>query len=246
MSLRLRSFLRVTVVAVLASFSVFVFEAHAKSQVFTWETELCRASTRYDDQKVTAAQLGATLKLNADRLVSIYDEDNTQAQDDAEHRKNQAILQNPRNFIAHPIIETVRQRMIARDQFFYDLQKAKRNAQRSNDYQMLNQFAPSQSPRCQPITKLLQSPSSAIKTAQAMQLLKASCRDNADPLDCVARSQRAWAQSASAMQSELLNYHWHNCVNHQQPSFTEAEQKAAEKAFGQTVGKIRYYDCEEP
>ena len=220
--------------------------AVAKPQTFAWDAEMCRASVRYDDQKFSAAQIDATIKLIDDRLISIYDEKNTQSKDDTEHQRLQSILTDPRHFVAHPVIEKVRQRMIARDQFFYDLQKVKRDAQRSNDYQMLNQFAPSQSPRCQPITKLLQSPSSAVKTAQAMQLLKASCRDNADPLDCVARSQRAWAQSASAMQSELLNYHWHNCVNHQQPSFTEAEQKAAEKAFGQTVGKIRYYDCEEP
>ena len=47
--------------------------ALAKPQVFKWDTELCRASVRYDDQKVTAAQLDATLKLNADRLISLYD-----------------------------------------------------------------------------------------------------------------------------------------------------------------------------
>ena len=155
--------------------------ALAKTQVFKWETELCRASASYDDQKVTAAQLDATLKLNADHLTSIYDEKNTQAQDDAEHRKNQAILQDPRNFIAHPVIETVRQRMIARDQFFYDLQRIKRDAAHKNDYAILNQFAPSQRPQCQNIVQILQSPPSAEKTAKALQLLKASCRDNADP-----------------------------------------------------------------
>ena len=220
--------------------------ALAKTQVFKWETELCRASASYDDQKVTAAQLDATLKLNADHLTSIYDEKNTQAQDDAEHRKNQAILQESRNFIAHPVIETVRQRMIARDQFFYDLQRIKRDAARKNDYAILNQFAPSQRPQCQNIVQILQSPSSAEKIAKALQLLKASCRDNADPSDCVARSQRAWAQSEAKMTQELLHYHWHNCVNRQQPDLSEKEQKAADKAFAQSVGKIRYYDCDEP
>ena len=220
--------------------------ALAKTQVFKWETELCRASASYDDQKVTAAQLDATLKLNADHLTSIYDEKNTQAQDDAEHRKNQAILQDPRNFIAHPVIETVRQRMIARDQFFYDLQRIKRDAARKNDYAILNQFAPSQRPQCQNIVQILQGPPSAEKTARALTLLKASCRDNADPSDCVARLQRAWAQSEAKMTQELLHYHWHNCVNRQQPDLSEKEQKAADKAFAQSVGKIRYYDCDEP
>ena len=220
--------------------------ALAKTQVFKWETELCRASASYDDQKVTAAQLDATLKLNADHLTSIYDEKNTQAQDDAEHRKNQAILQESRNFIAHPVIETVRQRMIARDQFFYDLQRIKRDAARKNDYAILNQFAPSQRPQCQNIVQILQGPPSAEKTAKALQLLKASCRDNADPSDCVARSQRAWAQSEAKMTQESLHYHWHNCVNRQQPDLSEKEQKAADKAFVQSVGKIRYYDCDEP
>ena len=220
--------------------------ALAKTQVFKWESELCRASASYDDQKVTAAQLDATLKLNADHLISIYDEKNTQAQDDAEHRRNQAILQDPRNFIAHPVIETVRQRMIARDQFFYDLQRIKRDAARKNDYAILNQFAPSQRPQCQNIVQILQGPPSAEKTAKALTLLKASCRDNADPSDCVARSQRAWAQSEAKMTQELLHYHWHNCVNRQQPDLSEKEQKAADKAFAQSVGKIRYYDCDEP
>ena len=220
--------------------------ALAKPQVFKWETEMCRASVRYDDQKVTAAQLDATIKLNDDRLISIYDEKNSQAQDDAEHQKNQAMLQEPRHFIVHPMIETVRQRMIARDQFFYDLQRVKREAARKNDYQLLNQFAPSQRPQCQNIVQILQSPPSAEKTAKALQLLKASCRDNSDPADCVARSKRAWAQSENRMNHELLNHHWHNCVNGQQPNVSEKEQKAADKAFTQTVGKIRYYDCEEP
>ena len=112
--------------------------AVAKPQVFKWETEMCRASVRYDDSKVSAAQLDATIKLNDDRLISIYDEKNSQAQDDDEHQKNQAMLQDPRHFIAHPAIETVRQRMIARDQFFYDLQRVKREAARKNDYQLLN------------------------------------------------------------------------------------------------------------
>ena len=140
--------------------------ALAKPQVFKWDTELCRASVRYDDQKVTAAQLDATLKLNADRLISLYDAKNTQEQDDAEHLYNQKILQKPSNFIPHPIIETVRQRMIARDQFFYDLQRVKREAARKNDYQLLNQFAPSQRPQCQNIVQILQSPPSAEKTAK--------------------------------------------------------------------------------
>ena len=213
--------------------------ALAKTQVFKWESELCRASASYDDRKVTAAQLDATLKLNADHLISIYDEKNTQAQDDAEHRRNQAILQDPRNFIAHPVIETVRQRMIARDQFFYDLQRIKRDAAHKNDYAILNQFAPSQRPQCQNIVQILQSPPSAEKTAKALQLLKASCRDNADPSDCVARSQRAWAQSEAKMTRELLHYHWHNCVNRQQPDLSEKEQKAADKASVQSAGTIR-------
>ena len=220
--------------------------ALAKPQVFRWDTELCRASASYDDQKVTAAQLDATLKLNADRLISIYDEKNTQEQDDAEHLYNQKVLQKPSNFIQHPMIETVRQRMIARDQFFYDLQRVKREAARKNDYQILNQFAPSQRPQCQNIVRILQSPPSAEKTAKALQLLKASCRTNSDPADCVARSQRAWAQSEAKMTQELLHYHWHNCVNHQQPELSEAEQKLADKAFAQSVGKIRYTDCDEP
>lgn len=197
--------------------------ALAKTQVFKWESELCRASASYDDRKVTAAQLDATLKLNADHLISIYDEKNTQAQDDAEHRRNQAILQDPRNFIAHPVIETVRQRMIARDQFFYDLQRIKRDAAHKNDYAILNQFAPSQRPQCQNIVQILQGSPSAEKTARALTLLKASCRDNADPSDCVARSQRAWAQSEAKMTQELLHYHWHNCVNRQQPDLSEKE-----------------------
>lgn len=226
--------------------ALMVGTAIAQPKVFRWDAEMCRASVRYDDQKVSAAQIDATLKLMDDRLISIYDEKNTQAQDDAEHQRLQSVLNDPRHFVTHPMIEKVRQRMIARDQFFYDLQKVKRDAQRSNDYSKLNQFTSSQSPRCQPITQLLQSTSSAEKTAKALQLLKASCRDNADPRDCVARSQRAWAQSESAMQAELLHYHWHNCVNGQQPKLSESEQKVAEKAFSQTVGKIRYYDCEEP
>ena len=48
------------------------------------------------------------------------------------------------------------------------------------------------------------------------------------------------------MTRELLHYHWHNCVNRQQPDLSEKEQKAADKAFVQSVGKIRYYDCDEP
>lgn len=218
----------------------------AKPQTFKWDAEMCRASVRYDDQKFSAAQIDATLKLIDDRLVSIYDEKNQQVQDDVAHQRLQSILNDPRHFVAHPVIEKVRQRMIARDQFFYDLQQIKRAAERSNDYQTLNQFAPANSPQCQSITQLLQTPASVEKTAQALQLLKASCRDNADPRDCVARSQNAWAQSERKMQAGLLHYHWHNCVNRQQPQLTESEQKAAEKAFSQTVGKIRYYDCEEP
>ena len=140
----------------------------------------------------------------------------------------------------------VRQRMIARDQFFYDLQRIKRDAARKNDYAILNQFAPSQRPQCQNIVQILQGPPSAEKTAKALTLLKASCRDNADPSDCVARSQRAWAQSEAKITQELLHYHWHNCVNRQQPDLSEKEQKAADKAFVQSVGKIRYYDCDEP
>ncbi len=220
--------------------------AVAKPQVFRWETDLCRVRTTYDDQKVSAHQLKATLDLNGDRLISLYDDKNTQAQDDAEHERIQKVLNNSSNFIAHPAVEVVRLRMIQRDQFFYDLHRVKRQALQTQQYQVLNDFAPAQTAQCQAIAQTIQSPPSAQKTAAATQILAANCRDNADAESCVARSLSRWTQSATLMNEGLLSYHWHNCANHQQPDITQAEHDASEKAFKQKVGKIRYYDCDEP
>ncbi|MBS1173932.1 MAG: hypothetical protein H6R05_63 [Burkholderiaceae bacterium] len=220
--------------------------AVAKPQVFQWETELCRACATYDDQKISAHQLKATLDLNADRLISLYDDKNTQAQDDVEHERVQQFLRTPSNFIVHPAVEVVRQRMIERDWFFYKLDKVKRQARQTQDYRALDEFAPAQIPQCQAIAQTLQSLPSAQKTAAATRILSESCLDNGSPDECVARSLNRWAQSADAMNVELLTYHWGNCANHQQPDITDAERTASERVFKQNVGKVRYYDCEEP
>ena len=221
--------------------------AIAQPQVFRWETELCRARASYDDQKVNAHQLKATLDLNADRLIRLYDDKKTQAHNDAEHERVQQFLRTPSNFIAHPAVEVVRQRMIERDRFFYKLDKVKRQARQTQDYRVLDEFVPAEKiPQCQAIAQKLQSPASAQKTAAATQILTEDCRDNASPDECVARSLSRWAQSTDAMNLELLGYHWGNCANHQQPDITDAERTASEKVFKQNVGKVRYYDCEEP
>jgi hypothetical protein len=143
-------------------------------------------------------------------------------------------------------VEVVRQRMIERDRFFYKLDKVKRQARQTQDYRVLDEFAPAQTPQCQAIAQTIQSPPSAQKTATATQILAADCRDNADTESCVARSLSRWTQSATLMNEGLLSYHWHNCANHQQPDITQAEHDASEKAFKQKVGKIRYDDCDEP
>ena len=220
--------------------------AVAKPRVFQWETELCRARATYDDQKINAHQLKATLDLNADRLINLYDDKKSQANNDAEHERIQNFLRNPSNFIAHPAVDVVRARMVQRDQFFYELDRVKRSARQTQQFQILNSFQPAQIPQCQAIAQLLQSPASAQKTAVATHLLTESCLDNASPDECVARSLSRWAQSADAMNLELLTYHWGNCANHQQPDITDAERTASEKVFKQNVGKVRYYDCEEP
>lgn len=220
--------------------------AIAQPQVFRWETELCRARATYDEQKVSAHQLKATLDLNADRLIRLYDDKKTQAHNDAEHERVQQFLRTPSNFIAHPAVEVVRQRMILRDRFFYKLDRIKRQARQTQDYRVLDEFAPAQIPQCQAIAQTLQSPASEQKMAAATRILSESCLDNASPDECVARSLSRWAQSTDAMNLELLGYHWGNCANHQQPDITDAERTASEKVFKQNVGKVRYYDCEEP
>lgn len=218
----------------------------AKTQVFEWDTELCRARATYDDQKVNAHQLQSTLALNADRLIRLYDDKNSQAHNDAEHERIQNFLRNPTHFIAHPAVEIVRARMVQRDQFFYELDRVKRSARQTQQFQILNSFQSAQIPQCQTIARLLQSPASEQKTAGATRILSESCRDNASPESCVARSLNRWAQSTDAMNLELLDYHWANCANQQQPDITDAERAASEKAFKQKVGKIRYDDCAEP
>ena len=218
----------------------------AKTQVFEWDTEVCHARAAYDDQKVSAHQLQSTLALNADRLISLYDDKNAQAHNDAEHERIQIFLRNSSNFIAHPAVEVIRARMVQRDQFFYELDRVKRSARQTQQFQILDGFQPAQIPQCQTIARLLQSPASEQKTAAATRILSESCRDNASPKACVARSLNRWAQSADAMNLELLDYHWTNCANHQQPDITDVERAASEKTFKQMVGKIRYDDCAEP
>ena len=220
--------------------------AIAQPQVFRWETELCRARASYDDQKVSAHQLKATLDLNADRLIRLYDDKKTQAHNDAEHERVQQFLRTPSNFIAHPAVEVVRQRMIERDRFFYKLDKVKRQARQMQDYRVLDEFVPAQISQCQAIAQTLQSPASVQKTASATHILTESCRDNASPDECVARSLNRWTQSTELMNEGLLSHHWHNCANHQQPDITEEERAASEQVFTQSVGKIQYYDCDEP
>ena len=218
----------------------------AKPQTLRWQTDACMAKATYDDTKFSGQQLKQTLDLLSDGLIDLYDDTATQAQNDSEHAQVQAVLQQPNHFINHPIINTMRERAIQRDQFFYDLTRTIRTAKQTHQYTILNDFMPAQTPSCQAIAQIIQSPASEEKTAAASKILTDGCQKNAEPNDCVTRSLTRWSQSDDAMNVGLLAYHWHNCANHQQPEISPAEREAAIKIFKQSVGKILYYDCEEP
>lgn len=144
----------------------------ATTQVFRWETELCRAHASYDDQKVNAHQLKATLDLNADRLIRLYDDKRpkrTMMQSMSEFNNFYAthltllhILHSGGCASTHDTARSV----------FYKLDRIKRQARQTQDYRVLDEFAPAQIPQCQAIAQTLQSPASEQKMAAATHFVR--------------------------------------------------------------------------
>ncbi len=219
--------------------------SEAKTRLLKWQTELCEVQGYYDDAKVTAEQLKNTQQLvSAQGGVSpIYDYKHTEDQDRAAYIPINEQLTRAENYVLNSAVQNLRKQAVEQNNFFYRLEQVKRQARMTHSYESLKLF--DVKPMCLSMVKAMEA-SGEQKWQMAYPILVKSCQNNADPADCIARSETSWRHSEQAINDELLSYHWHNCANSSQPRASEQQIQAAERGFHSYLRKIRYKNCEEP